>query len=62
MLAGEDIQLCSGPFGHYVRHLSVSASVPKSVPLEELFVDVCVELLRKKKERLAAKAAKGKKF
>jgi len=51
---GEPINVFVGPYGPYVKHLKVNASIPKSTSVEEITLDKAVELL-------AAKASsKGK--
>ncbi len=51
---GGSVQVLDGRYGPYVKHAKINATLPKSIPPEEMTLDQAVELI-------AAKAAKGKK-
>ncbi|MDJ1172616.1 type I DNA topoisomerase [Roseofilum capinflatum] len=46
---GEAVNLYDGPYGPYVKHGKVNASVPKERPVEEVTLDEALELLKAKK-------------
>lgn len=50
---GEPVNIYDGPYGNYVKHGKINASVPEDKPMEELTLAEAVELL-------AAKAATAK--
>jgi DNA topoisomerase-1 len=51
---GGPVQVLDGKYGPYVKHAKINATLPKSIPPEEMTIDQAVELI-------AVKAAKGKK-
>jgi DNA topoisomerase-1 len=60
---GGSIRLYAGRFGPYVKHGAVNASLPKSLPPEELTLERAVELLDARAARggAPAKAGRGRK-
>ncbi|KAK3242876.1 hypothetical protein CYMTET_47452 [Cymbomonas tetramitiformis] len=57
---GEDIYVCLGRFGYYVKHGNLLASIPKKETWEEVGVERAVELLAAKAAKEAARIASGK--
>ena len=60
---GGPIRLYAGRFGPYVKHGAINASLPKSLPPEELTVERAVELLDARAARggVPAKGGRGRK-
>ena len=58
---GEPINVFVGPYGPYVKHLKVNASIPKSSSVEEITLDKAVELLEAKKSSKGKKRSKKSK-
>ena len=54
---GAPIAIYKGKWGPYVKHGKTNASLPKGTEIDEVTLDVAVDLLRKKKEVVAAKKA-----
>ena len=47
--AGGPIGIFNGPYGHYVKHGKVNASIPKDTDIEDVTMDMAVEWLAAKK-------------
>jgi len=56
---GQPILLCSGPYGYYVKHGEVMATLRKAMDPWALELPAVLEILNAKVARLAAKKAKG---
>ncbi|MDJ0520544.1 MAG: type I DNA topoisomerase [Planctomycetota bacterium] len=54
-VSGEPLKILDGRWGPYVTDGTVNASLPKSVPPDELTINEAVELLARRAERMAAK-------
>jgi DNA topoisomerase-1 len=46
---GEALNVYDGPYGPYVKHGKVNASLPKERPVEEVTLEEALELLKAKK-------------
>ncbi len=58
---GAPVRLYAGRFGPYVKHGAINASLPKSLPPEELTLEKAVDLLRARAARGPGKGARGRK-
>ena len=60
-VSGEPLKVLDGRWGPYVTDGKTNASLPKSVPPDELTINEAVELLARRAERVAAKKGGRKK-
>ena len=57
---GAPVRLMDGRYGPYVTHGRVNASLPRTLPPDELTLDRALELLREREAKAGTKAAKKK--
>ncbi|WP_419163195.1 type I DNA topoisomerase [Candidatus Palauibacter sp.] len=57
---GQPIAIHKGRYGPYVKHGRMNASLPKGLEPDDVTVTIALELLRKRRERDAAKTGSGR--
>ena len=58
---GKPIELRDGQYGPYVKHGKINASLPKDMEPESLSLELAIELIAARAEKVGAKKAKSKK-
>jgi DNA topoisomerase I len=57
---GKPIELCDGRYGPYVKHGKINASLPSDMEPESLSLELAVELIAARAEKVGSKPKKAK--